>query len=62
MKDGPSVGRQAIEVRQLATAFLSEPSIDDAKLFTKATPHALRKLRCDLQSGTNLVNVTVKSK
>ena len=62
LKDGPCVGRQAIEVRQLATAFLSEPSIDDAKLFTKATPHALRKLRCDLQSGTNLLNVTVKSK
>jgi acetyl esterase/lipase len=61
-KGGPSVGRQQIEIRQLATAFLSEPSIDDAKLFTKATPHALRKLHCDLQSGTNLLNVTIKTK
>lgn len=61
-RDGPCVGRQVIEVRQLATAFLSEPSLDDAKVLTKATPHALRKLRCDLQAGTNLVNVTVQSK
>ena len=61
-KDGPCVGRQKIEVRQVATAFLSEPSMSDARLFTKETPHALRKLRCDLQEGTNLVNIAVKSR
>lgn len=62
LKDGPCVGRHDIEIRQVATAFLSEPSIDDAKLFTKATPHALRRLRCDFAAGTNVVNVTVRSK
>lgn len=61
-KDGPCAGKHRIEVRQLATDFLTKPSIDEEKHYTSKRPHGWIRMTCELTQGSNYVVVPLRSK
>jgi acetyl esterase/lipase len=59
---GPSTGTHRVEIRLLANTFGDNPSIEDAVLFTKATPDATEPLQAEIKPGENTIDFNITTK
>lgn len=59
---GPCVGPHRVEIRQVATDFLTTPSVDDVKLFTKHSARADTDLTYHVKPGQNTAYFDISTK